>query len=256
MSRVPFVVAHRGVSAFYPENTRASFQAAIDLKVDWIELDVVTTADNIIIVSHDTTADRCTNGSGLFHEMTWEQVQKLDAGIGFDARFSGERIPTLEDVITMLEETSIRLCVEIKGRTPDENLTTARTTVALLQARNFIHRTSISSFEPGCLRAIREWEPRIAVNLDPTPQDGSLSPDELCEQCLSSGANFMSHTYEHLTPAHIDAARAHGLALWAWTVNDAEAMRRMIALDVEAILSDDPAKVQETINATMPQSMI
>ena len=62
MSRVPYVVAHRGVSAFYPENTSVAFRAAIDLKVDWIELDVVTTSDGIVIVSHDTTADRCTNG--------------------------------------------------------------------------------------------------------------------------------------------------------------------------------------------------
>ena len=249
MSRVPYVVAHRGVSAFYPENTPIAFQAAIDLNVDWIELDVVTTSDGIVVVSHDTTADRCTNGSGPISEMRLEQVKALDAGVRFDTRFAGERIPLLEDVMTMLEKTSIRLCVEIKGRTPDETLSTARATVALLQARNFLRRTSISSFETGCLRAIREWEPRLAVNLDPTPQDGSLSPAELCEQCLQSGANFMSHTYEHLTPAHIDAARAHGLALWAWTVNESDGMRRMLELGVDAILSDNPAKVQEIIAA-------
>ncbi len=249
MNQVPYVVAHRGVSALYPENTRAAFQAAVDLNVDWIELDVVTTSDGAVIVSHDTKADRCTNGSGLFSEMSFEQVKNLDAGVYFDARFAGETIPLLDDVLTLLEKTSIRLSVEIKGQTPEEMLSTARATVSLLQRRNYLRMSSIASFDAGCLRAVREWEPRLTVNLDPTPQNGSLSPDELCEQCLQCHANFMGHTYENLTAAHVEAARTYGLALWAWTVNDADGMQRMIDLGVDAILSDDPQKVQNMIRA-------
>jgi glycerophosphoryl diester phosphodiesterase len=240
MSKRPHIIAHRGFSAAYPENTLVSFQAALDLGVDWIELDVITTADDVLIVSHDTTADRCTDGSGLLTQMTLEQTKALDAGGRFNARFAGERIPTLDEVIDLVEATPVCLSVEIKGDTPDEFLSTALATVKLLQRRSFVRQASIASFEPECLRAVRAWEPLLTTNLDPTPQDGSLTPWELCQQCLRCGANFMGYNYERLTPAHIEEARLHGLAFWAWTVNNADAMRRVAALDVDAILSDDP----------------
>jgi glycerophosphoryl diester phosphodiesterase len=247
VSKIPYVVAHRGLSAAYPENTLSAFQAAVDLGVDWIELDVVMTADAVVIVSHDTTADRCTNGSGSFRTMTLEQVKALDAGIRFDPRFAGERIPTLDAVITLVEQTPVRLCIEIKGDTPDEFLATARATVSLVQQRNYLRKASISSFDPACLSALRSWEPLLSTNLDPTPQNGSLTPWELCQQCLSVGANFMSHAYHHLTPEIIDEAHAHGLVLWAWTVNDADAMRRIAAMDVDAILSDDAVTLKAVL---------
>jgi glycerophosphoryl diester phosphodiesterase len=248
MTRVPYVVAHRGVSAVYPENTLSAFQAAVALEVDWIELDVVTTSDGGIIVSHDRTADRCTDGTGLFKTKSLDEVKRLDAGIRFGEQFAGERIPTLDEVISLVEETSVRLCIEIKGDTPDDTLANARATVTLLQQRDFLQRTAISSFEPNCLRAIREWEPLLAINLDPMPQNGTLSPWKLCQQCLRCGANFISHTYEYITPVMLAEARAHGLALWAWTVNDAESMRRMIDLEVDAILTDDPATLKAILS--------
>jgi glycerophosphoryl diester phosphodiesterase len=252
VSNLPYVVAHRGASAPYPENTLTAFQAAVDLGVDWIELDVVTTADGVVIVSHNTSADRCTNGSGLFRDMSFEAVRVLDAGIRFGADFAGERIPMLNEVITLVERSPIRLNIEIKGDTLDEMLTTARASVKLLQQRDFFRQCTISSFNAACLREVRQWEPLLAVNLDPTPQDGSLTPWELCQQCLRCGANFMSHTYETLTPALLEEARAHGLAFWAWTINDADAMRQVAAMGVDAILTDDPAKLKDILLSETP----
>lgn len=249
MPRVPYVVAHRGFSAAYPENTLSAFRAAVELEVDWIELDVLTTADGVVIVSHDRTADRCTNGTGRFRTMSLDEIKSLDAGVRFGEQFAGESIPTLDEVITLVEKTPVRLCIEIKGDTPDESLANAQAAVTLLQQRNFLRKTSISSFEPNCLRAIRGWEPLLAINFDPTPQDGSLSPWELCQQCLRCGATFMSHEYPHLTPDLMAEARAHGLAVWAWTVNDAESMRRMIDLEVDAILTDDPVTLKSVLTA-------
>ncbi len=156
MSTLPYVVAHRGVSAFCPENTLAAFRAAVALEVDWIELDVVTTADGVVIISHDTAADRCTNSSRAFKAMTLEAVKTLDAGVHLGADFAGERIPTLDDVITLVERSAIRLNVEIKGDTLDDMLTTARATMTLLQRRNFLRQSTISSFNAECLRQIRQ----------------------------------------------------------------------------------------------------
>lgn len=249
MSKAPFLVAHRGVSASHPENTLVAFQAAVDLHTDWIELDVLTTANDVLIVSHDRTADRCTDGTGRFKQMTFEQARALDAGGWFAPRFAGERIPTLDEVLTLVEPTTVRLCIEIKGDTPDEYLANARATVTLLQQRNFLRRTCIASFDPACLRAVRAWEPLLATNLDPMPQDGTLTAWELCQQCLNCGANFIGQTYEYVTPELIDEAHYHGLALWAWTVNAADTMRQMAALDVDAILTDDPVTLKSVLAA-------
>lgn len=247
MSKTPYIIAHRGLSASYPENTLISFQKAIDLGVDWLELDVVTTADGEVIISHDTTADRCTNGTGAFKSMTLEQVKMLDAGVRFDAQFVGEPIPTLHQLLDMVEKTPIALSVEIKGDTLEEFQSTARATVTLLQQRNFLRRASIASFDLECLRAVRGWEPRLTTNLDPTPQNGSLTPWELCQQCLQAGANFMGYNYERLTQDIIDEARLHGLTFWAWTINDEESVRRIAAMDVDAILSDDAAMLKRVL---------
>lgn len=249
MSRRPYVVSHRGVSTTYPENTLAALQAAVDLSVDWIEIDVVTTADNVVILSHDSTADRCTNGSGSFKTMTLEQVKILDAGSWFDNRFKDERIPTLDEIITRLEGTSVRLVIEIKGETAADYADTAANVVSVLRQKNFLRHAVVESFDAGCLHKVRELEPLLAVHLDPTPQDGTLTAWELCQQCLGCGANFMSYDYQLLTTEIVEEAHAHGLDVWAWTVNEPEAMKAMAALDVDGILSDDPALLQSVLFA-------
>jgi len=247
MHKLPYVVAHRGLSASYPENTHRAFGAALALGVDWIELDVVMTADNEVIVSHDTTADRCTDGSGAFYTKTLREVKTLDAGSWFAAEFARERIPTLDEVLDQVEPTATRLCIEIKGDSSERLIATAHETVVRLQKRQFLRNVSISSFNADCLHAVRQWEPRLTTNFDPTPQDGTLSTWELCQQCLQVGANFFSHRYQTLTPDLVDEARSHGLAMWAWTVNDAEAMQRMLSLGVDAILTDDPSTLKDLL---------
>lgn len=249
MPKLPYVIAHRGLSAAYPENTLSAFQAAVNLKVDWIELDVVMTGDGVVIVSHDETADRCTNGSGPFRAQLWNDIKQLDAGSWFGAAFAGERIPTLDEVLDLVRLTTTRLCIEIKGETPEEFLETAAATVSLLQTRQFLQNASIASFNGACLSAVRQLEPMLTTNFDPTPQDGSLSAWELCQQCLAVGANFLSHKYETLTPELIDEARSHGLPIWVWTVNDADSMRRMADLHVDAILSDDAEMLKRVIGS-------
>src|ERR1044071_7635909 len=158
MSCRPYVIAHRGISGRYPENTLLAFQRAIEAGADWIELDVHTTADNVVIVSHDATANRCTDGQGFFSAMTLSQVKKLDAGHWFAEEFAGQRIPTLEETLDLLGDGRIRLCIEVKGPTTDENIRTARGTVDILQKRGYLRHVVISSFSPDALRAVKTWE--------------------------------------------------------------------------------------------------
>ncbi len=234
----PYVIAHRGISGRYPENTQLSFQKAIEAGADWIELDVHLTADNAVIVSHDWTADRCTDGHGAFNLKTLQEVKLLDAGIRRGAEFAGTRIPTLDEALDFMGDGRIRLCIEIKGATTGDNLRVAWETVRILQKRGFMRYVVLSSYNPEALKAIKTWEPLIATSLDPTPQDGSLTPWELCQQVLKYNINAMMHDYAKITPELLDEAHQHGFSLWAWTVNQPDEMRRMVEMGVDAIMTD------------------
>lgn len=93
------IVGHRGVAGTYPENTRVSVQAAINLGLSWVEVDVQPTKDNVLVVCHDHTIDRCSNGKGRIDEYTLAELKQLDFGAWFDPRFTGESIMTLEELL-------------------------------------------------------------------------------------------------------------------------------------------------------------
>jgi glycerophosphoryl diester phosphodiesterase len=234
----PYVIAHRGISGRYPENTLLAYQHAIDAGADWIELDVHISTDNVVIISHDASAERCTNGHGYFDTMTLQQVKALDAGSWMDEKFAGLRIPTLEETLDFMGDGRIRICIEIKGHETGDSMRVAWETVQILRKRDILRHVVVSSFNHEALRAVKTWEPLIATSLDPTPQDGSLTPWELCQQVLKFNINAMQHKYDKLTPELIDEAHQHGFSLWTWTVNEPDDMRRMVEMGVDAIMTD------------------
>lgn len=108
------VVGHRGVKAFYPENTMLSFQKAIELGVDGIEMDIHMTRDGQLVVIHDNTVDRTTNGTGNVADFKLSELKKLDAGSYFSSEYAGERIPTFEEFLELVKSKKLLLNVEIK----------------------------------------------------------------------------------------------------------------------------------------------
>lgn len=240
MPHRPYNIAHQGASGLFPPNTLLSFEKAVELGADWIELDVVSTRDGVVVVSHDTTVDRCTDGHGRIVDMTLEQIKALDAGIRFGERFRGERIPTLSETIAWARNQPIRLCIEIKADTTSEYLRTAVLTVDVLRQCNYIQPTVITSFSPECVRAVKALEPCLSVALDPDRQDGTYSPWELCQQALRCGANFLLHDYRALTAEIVAEAHQHGFCLWTWTVDDPAEMRRIMAMEPDGIMTNRP----------------
>jgi glycerophosphoryl diester phosphodiesterase len=237
---LPYIIAHRGASATNPENTLLAFQEAISMGAEWIELDVVATRDDVVVVSHDATLDRCTDGSGRIADLTLDEIKQADAGIRFGSRFAGHRIPTLGEAIEIVAGTDLRLCIEVKGDSTSACLRTSRLTVETLQRRSMVHRTVITSYNPVCLATIKEIEPYISLALDPVPQDGTKSPTELCQQVLGCRANFMLHDHRTLSAETIEECHQHGFSLWAWTANAPDAMRRLAAMGVDGIMTDRP----------------
>ncbi len=108
------VIGHRGVAAHYPENTRSSILAAIELGLKWIEVDIQPTQDGVLVVFHDHTLDRCSDGSGRLDDHTFEQLTKLDFGGWFNNKFVGEKLMTLEELLTLVEPYDVCVNLEVK----------------------------------------------------------------------------------------------------------------------------------------------
>ena len=234
-------VAHRGASGQYPENTLLAFRRAIEQGVDALELDVHRTADDELVVIHDSTLERTTNGSGNVHDKTLQEVRQLDAG-------HGEKIPLLSEVIQLARRAQIRLFVEVKGATEAEGLAITESTVRALEAANFLSQVIVTSFSPSALLRAKALRPELSTMLDPSPQDGTLTPRQICAQALRASANCLSHDFRFLTPAIATECQLTGLALWPWDPDEPEDMRQVIKLGAPGLITNRPDVLNEVLH--------
>ena len=235
-------IAHRGASAQFPENTLLAFRQAIHQGVDLLEIDVHSTADDHLVVIHDRTLERTTNGQGNVHDHSLQELRQLDAG-------QGERVPLLEEVIQLAREAGIRLCVEIKGIFGEEELALPGKIVSALAAADFLGQTVLTSYSPAALLRAKEANMEVSTMLDPTPQDGSLSAREVCAQALRAGANGVCFDFQILTSAIVRECQLTGLALWAWQPDVPEDLRQLLRLGVHGIMTNRPDVLNEVIHA-------
>lgn len=236
MSSRTQIFAHRGARAAAPENTLPAFARALELGADGIELDVQSSADGQLVVMHDFTLDKTTDGTGPVASQTLAELRGLDAGRKFGTAFVGTRIPTLAEVFDLVG-TRCRINVEIKSMDVQGG-PEADAVVALVRARNLFDQVIVSSFNPITLIKLRWLEPRLALGLlyeKPLPpflRGAWLSPI-LAPQAL--------HPYHPLVDAEaVQWAQGRGLAVNTWTVNEVGEARRLAALGVDAIITDVP----------------
>lgn len=155
------VLGHRGIKTFYPENTMVSFKAALDARVDLIEMDLHLTKDKHLVVIHDAKLDRTTNGTGNVCDYTLEELKQLDAGSFMSPKFKGERIPSFAEFLDLIKEADyeVLLNVEIKSYTPE----TADKTVQMLEKYDLLERSVIASFDAAILRYIHATYPSVKL---------------------------------------------------------------------------------------------
>lgn len=228
-------IAHRGASGRAPENTHAAFAAALALGAEAIELDVQLSADGELVVIHDETLDRTTDGQGPVGDRSAAELMRLDAGSWFGAEFRGERIPRLADVLTQLRDR-VTLNVEIKSAR-DLGVIEPKL-AALVAAERATEWVVFSSFHAQGVRNMRAAAPwaRLGVLCDQDPLPGGL------ELAIEIGAELLSPGRRWVDGRVVAAAHARGLAVWVWTVNEPGEIRRLIALGVDAIFSDYPER--------------
>jgi glycerophosphoryl diester phosphodiesterase len=231
-----FVTAHRGFSGRAPENTLAAFRAAIDAGCDMVELDVHLSRDREVVVIHDDTLERTTNGSGNVADSLFANLGRLDAGRWFAPRFAQERIPALSEVLALVRGR-ILVNIELKqGKklpyTPEQ---LADRTLDECKKADMLDQVLFSSFAPNAIDRIREHNPELPVAL--ITENPWRTPEEAGAGKLYPTLNCRAAT---LTGAGIGQAHAAGIRVHAWTVNTRPAMKRFIMLGVDGIITNHP----------------
>jgi glycerophosphoryl diester phosphodiesterase len=235
----PLALAHRGHSIAFPENTMAAFRAAVEAGVDGIESDVHLTADGHLVMLHDETLDRTTNGHGPVAERTLEEVLRLDAWGRFGERFRGERVPTLDQLLDLADEAGIFLVIEVKGADHARSLAIGHATADRLAGRGLVGRHLLSSFDQVALGVVRERYPMLDVAPDRLPERGHLPPDSVVAQAQAIGARVMQVLHTEIDRELVEAHHAADIALWSWTINTPADIERSRALGCDGLMGDD-----------------
>lgn len=233
---IPVVIAHRGDKAFAPENTLSAFNQAADKGAEGIEFDVKLTADGQVIVIHDQTVDRTTDGSGNVARLPLAALRDLDAGVQFPGKFPGERIPLLEEVFETVGQR-LYMNVELTNyATPFDDLV-ARV-VDLVRKHSLQKRVFFSSFLPGNLR-------RACTLLPEVPRGQLTMRGFMGVWGRTFGwrgrVDALNPHFFDINAGLLDRVHASGKRVYAWPVYEEADIQRMIGLSVDGIITRDPA---------------
>lgn len=236
----PIVEAHRGNSAYIPENTIAAFQSAIEINAEWIELDIHPTLDNELVVIHDSLVDRTTNGTGAVEELTLSEILQFDAGSWFDLKFSSERIPLLSEVIALVQPTLSLLNIEIKTFRSDANV--AETLTKLLRETGLSTKYIVSSFATEALLQIKAIAPEIQLALI---GEGPA----ILNVALKHNFQWIHARYDTIDQKLIDAANTAGIKVNSWTVDEPEIALKLAQYGIDKVCSNRPADIMAVLNS-------
>ncbi|MBI5473052.1 MAG: glycerophosphodiester phosphodiesterase [Ignavibacteriae bacterium] len=237
------IVAHRGSSGKAPENTLAAFRQAIDDGADMIELDVRMTRDFELVVFHDRSVHRITGRRGRIWELTLAELRRLDAGSWFGKKFSGERIPTLRQVIEMLP-ANVSLNIEVKtdgdrrkGHALEESL------LLVLHERNFLSRAIVSSFNHTFLLRLHHVHPEVRTAVLHFPvRNITRKPSAIVKRL---GAMAFTCSVAQLRTRLVDDIHSHHLTLGCYGVNTRRQLEKAMRFGVDVVITDWPAEVRK-----------
>ena len=230
------IFAHRGASAYAPENTLAAFRFAQSSRADGIELDVHLSADHQIVVIHDDDVSRTTNGQGKVHTLTLEELRRLDAG-------QGEGIPTLLEVLELIGDQML-VNIELKGFS-DSAALLPKTVVGLVNDLNLDRTVIYSSFNPKLLNRTRRYAPQAKCGL--LLDSGLRSAVGLMVSAFMRPWSLHPH-FSSVSHKFIQRANRKNQAVITYTVNQAQEMQRLFNLGIQGIITDDPVQAIEVRN--------
>ena len=237
---VPMIMAHRGYSAKAPENTLPAFKMCMDEGFTAAELDVQMLKDGTVIVMHDDNLKRTTGMDKNVWEVTYDEIKDLDNGSFFDKSFAGTKIPTLDEVLKLAGsgENKLYLNIEIKRNGHDEGIT--QRVVEIILENDYLNYCDITSQDYKTLEEVRQVNPYVLTAYTSVVGMGEMESLDAAD-IISIQETFA--TFENVERLH----RA-GKRVFVWTVNERETMKKLVSLNVDAILTNDPALCKTVID--------
>lgn len=238
MERKPCeVVAHRGYSGIAPENTIASAREAINAGATGSEFDIRATKDGVIVLLHDGTFDRTTDGKGKPEEMTFEEIRKLDAGSWKDPKYAGEKVPTLDETLASLKDSGCIPVIEVKVEGISQQVVDA------VRKADMLDQAAVIAFSGNVVKEIRELEPNLpcywlwSETLEGTPEEQA---EAIFNEAAKYNTNMVDLNYGMLSPEVVKELKRRGMKVWCWTVNNPVEMDALMRWGVESITTDLP----------------
>lgn len=252
----PLVIAHRGASAYAPENTLAAVDKADVLGFDWVENDVQLTRDSVLVVIHDTSLKRTTDAEEVFpdrapwavKDFTAAEIARLDAGSWFGPEYAGARVPTLQQYLQRIGRNQQNLLLEIKS--PETYPGIEQATLRVLRQEGWLDRRHVrsrlvvQSFGADSVRRVHEQRPDVITGFLGTPAVADLpSYAKFTDQINPASASLSG---EYVAAVHaLKGPHDKPLRVNAWTVNDAEHALQVAAYGVDGIITNAPDVVRE-----------
>lgn len=234
------VLGHRGYSAKAPENTMPAFELGLEVGCDGFEFDVHLTKDGKIVIIHDHTLARTTDGTGIVEQHTFEELQQLDAGSWFAPEFKGEKIPSFRQLCELIKTEDILLNIELKSTLDFEYLNQELANV--LTEYDLADRTIVSSFNHYALIHFKKIKPKIKTGV--LHMAALVNPWVYAE---SIGADAIHPYYPTVIPEVVAASQQNGMMVTAWTVDQAEDIERMKLARVDGIITNELEEVKKLL---------
>jgi glycerophosphoryl diester phosphodiesterase len=229
------IIAHRGNSSEFPENTLPAFESAVKVGADLVELDYHHSADGVPCVLHDEMLSRTTDADDLLGikeplvcNYKHAELCRLDAGAWFDLKFAGTRLPTLEESLEAIQMGSVTLVERKAGD--------AATCVKLLEKKKLLDQLVVQSFDWEYVRQCRQLAPNLVL----AALGGKPLNDKRLEMAAATGAQVIAWDHKEIKRPQIEAIHAKGLKAWVYTVDDPARAKQLIAAGIDGIITNVP----------------
>jgi glycerophosphoryl diester phosphodiesterase len=241
------VVAHRGASGYAPENTERAFRLAARLGADAVETDIRRTRDGRLVLIHDDTVDRTTDGSGRVRDRTLDEIRRFDAGGWFGPSFAGEGILTFSEGLELFQSLGLGVAFEIK----EED--TCSEAAKMVRDHGFVTQSHAVSFLPGAIRAVKEFEPGLSGTIIFHPRGEIFRRNDpamsIIDVARRAGADGVAVFESKVDRDMVASFRNAGLRFSVLVVDTEEQIRRVLPLEPDAILTDFPDRVRSALDA-------
>jgi glycerophosphoryl diester phosphodiesterase len=246
----PLIIAHRGDSSQRPENTLAAFAAALEAGASILEADVQLTRDGHVVVIHDPSVDRTTDGVGRVSELSLEQIRKLSAGYAavFGSAYADERVPTLADLLALARGRG-RVMIEIKTESvsADEDGGIEARTIDAVRRADMASQVALISFDHRALVRCRRLAPEITRGHLFWTQDGRLDPAAAIAAAREVASELVMPEKTLITGALAEAVTRAGMRLATWVVDEVAELRALARFPLYGIATNQPAVMLEAV---------